>query len=597
MKKIKIRPEIAFIGIFSLIIGIFFCKRIILGADTTDESFYAAMAYRLAQGNSLFSDMWEQVSTSSVIGGALMWVYKTIFRRGTEGCILFFRIAYFVINMLAASLLYKSVNKIVKKEYAVLLSLFYLTYAPFHIYSFGYNNLADMFFGVTISFWMLAYIQKNNKYFIIAGIFCAILAFTYPTMIVMCLVMFLLILARSREYGKKSWLYFCLGGFAAAAVIGAILCITVGINGVLSGIQGILSDPAYSITEIKWSEKLQKAVEYFFYPLKKDGLYINFFTVWLFVLAVLLFVLAFFKNRYKWLKFTIALYPVIVLLEMQPPASMEGYAMGNYMFFLSFTAPFLVGFTDKYRKTVLNLLYIQWLPSVFFYLIIGSSSFGGALQGSQCLYLAAIVTLTEIVLILKETAESFGGTKVKYATIATLAVLSLSVIFELQVFYSVVYRDGSWKSLTKEITVGPYKGIRTTEAKKEYLEDLYHTMQNMEEKGKTVCILYHSNFAYLYLDMIPETPTVWGLYPRFHNQDVFLKYFNEKDSHIPEIIFVVDVDDDVDLDLQDEEYYAYAEQLKAFISDNYSLAQEEVVRKTGKVKKYKLTKEKSSALD
>lgn len=581
MNKAKLSTSMIFVMCFSLVIVFFFCNRMTLGADTTDESFYVVMAYRLAQGNYLFSDMWEQVSTSSVLGGVLLWLYKNILGGGVEGCILFSRVAFFIINIVATCLLYRAESRIVKKEYAILLSLLYLIYAPFHIYTFGYNNLSNMFFLAAISFYLLAYLGKKEKYFLVAGVFCAVLAFTYPTMIMLCLIMFILIYFRRKEFGRKSWLYFCLGGFAAAAIISIVLLSIVGIHGLLSGIQGILSDPAYSVSGIRWSQKLQMAIEYFFYPFTKEGLYIKLFTVWLFVLA-------FWMKKYQWLKLTVALYPMVVLLETLPLGSVGTYGTGNFMFFMSFIAPWLIGFIEKNRKIVLNIFYIQWLPSIFFYLIIGSSSYGGAGQGSQCLYLAAIVTLTEIVFILEETLEIYKGWGINYSKLIIIGVLSFTVTFELIVYYSVVYRDSNWRNLTNEVTVGPYKGIRTTEAKKEYLEEMYYVMKNLEEKDKTVCVLYHSNFAYLYLDMVPQSPTAWGLYPSLDNQDVFMKYFSEDEKRIPNIIYVVNVDNDVDFDYQNEEYYIYAEKLNTYLSTNYVLVDERPVRKTGNVKKYVL---------
>ena len=46
--------------------------RIVRGADMTDETFYATLAYRLAKGNHILADMWEQCSTAAVLPSILL---------------------------------------------------------------------------------------------------------------------------------------------------------------------------------------------------------------------------------------------------------------------------------------------------------------------------------------------------------------------------------------------------------------------------------------------------------------------------------------------------------------------------------------------
>ena len=65
-------------------------------------------------------------------------------------------------------------------------------------------------------------------------------------------------------------------------------------------------------------------------------------------------------------------------------------------------------------------------------------------------------------------------------------------------------------SVTRDATIRPclacapppYENMASTA-----LEEMTDLMLTFQEKDKTVCILHHSNFAYLMLDMIPATPT------------------------------------------------------------------------------------------
>ena len=53
----KIDPVTIYICLFIIIILKFFMYRIVRGADMTDETFYATLAYRLAKGNHILADV------------------------------------------------------------------------------------------------------------------------------------------------------------------------------------------------------------------------------------------------------------------------------------------------------------------------------------------------------------------------------------------------------------------------------------------------------------------------------------------------------------------------------------------------------------
>lgn len=579
---------IIYILLFSAIIVIFFIYRLIRGADITDESFYCTMAFRLAKGNYLLKDMWEQSSTSALLPALFLKIYYDIFG-GVEGTILFLRIIFMLCNFGTTIIFFITQKNYLDKLYIILIALVYFIYAPFHFYIFSYNNLSDMLILLVINIELLAIEKRKIKVFILAGGICAFLAFTYPTMIILCPIMVWLLFLQ-REKIKKAWLYFTAGGIFVAVVIFLVFYITIGMDEILIGIKGILSDPAYNIKNIPINKKLENAFENLFTPISDKGFWIKIFCIWLFFVG-------FFKKKYPVLKISIGLYPIIVYLALMPVRQLGTYGTGNYIFYLSFLCPFMIFFTDKNRELFSKFLYFEWIPSLLFYIIISISSYGGAIQARQGLFLAAIVTLKEIVFIIIETFEEIDCLFIKKIRIKKwkewfiVVLLSAAVVGELSVYYAIIYREEGINNLTAKVEKGPYKGIYTTEQRKSYLEEMTDLMKELQEKDKTVLVLYHSNFVYLMLDMIPATPTTWGLYPHIDNENVFFQYFSRK-TNIPEVIFIVDVPDEFNLDSQSEKYYSYCNQLREFIDNNYILVKKQVVYKTGIVRKYILKADK-----
>ncbi len=570
---------------------ILFLNRIIRGIDTTDESFYATMAYRICNGNLLFEDMWEQCSTSAVFPAFLLRIYLLCSKGNVEGIILFFRLAFFICNLLVLPIVYMALRVYVEKIGAFLAASLILLYAPFHLYCFSYNHQADLLFIVTVSIWLIAS-EKNIKLFFLSGCVCACLAFVYPTMVFLCAI-FVGWLYLLKKYVFNGWKYFMAGGLGCAAVILLILIFTVGITGILEGINGIMADPSYGATGLYISEKMKQTFNHLFAIFD-----VNTSPV-IKIYILLLFFIGYYRKRFPKLKCVAALYPFIIYLQMTPAAQYMTYATGTYMFYLSVIAPFLLFFIDQNKDKFFKLICFMWLPSVMFYVVISISSYGGPGQAAQGLAGGAVVSMIGIVFILTENLAGGGreNTRSGLAPICISVFFMLSLIFEVRIFYSVVYREANVSDLTYRIEEGPYKGIYTTEDRKKYIEKMSVAMNRIQDKDESALVLYHSNFAYLMMESMPATPTTWGVYPHIDNQDVFFQYFSKQEDHIPDVIYIVDVPDDYNFDSQSEDSFQYCNSIRQYINDNYNLIEDIAIHQTGRIKKYQLMETKTEILN
>ncbi len=585
--------DLFFCIVFSIVCIVFFIHRLIRGIDITDETSYAVTAYRLVRGNILFRDVWDVQSSFAVIYAGILYLYMKI--TGTvDGCILFSRIMFFALNCGVSYFLFRSCKKYFSVGCSILLSVFYLFYAPFSIYAFSYNNMVILLSSLIILLIFQGIISKRSVFFVLGGISGCMLVFIYPTMVFFAPMMIVLLLLRHKKIGR-AWLYVMIGGLISAVLIAGILLLTVGWDSFMIWVDSILKDPAYGDKDR--IQIILHGIEYIFAPFANTGLWIKLFCVCLFVAGLL-------SKRFPKLKLIMLIYPVIVLIDRYPfQEKQQAYSVGNYIFYLAFLGPILIAFTEKYRKEFGFLLYYAWLPSFLIYMIVAGSSYGGAGQGTYTLVFAALVTLMEMLLIVQETYgmntfdQRNGETWLKNALM--IGMLCITVVGELWVYRSMVYRDGRIDKLSVKMETGPYKGLYTTDSKHDFLLELESVLNNLEEPGKTEMVLYHCTFAYLYLDMFPTTPTSWGLYPMngMDNQQIYLDYFGVDSSHLPDYIYIVNVPDDFDYDGQQEEYYTYAERLNAFISMNYELIDNRPLGDGGNVKKLKLAQSYEQAME
>ena len=98
-------------------------KTIYLSADI-DESYAVTLGIRLISGDHLFKDMWEVHQTSAVLYAPFIAVYKWL-TNGTEGIMVYLRIAGIMIQAAVSAYSVYVMKKWVSPSFAVFLSLLY----------------------------------------------------------------------------------------------------------------------------------------------------------------------------------------------------------------------------------------------------------------------------------------------------------------------------------------------------------------------------------------------------------------------------------------------------------------------------------------
>lgn len=203
--------------------------RIFFEFPSSDECYYFTQPLRFAQGDKPFLDSWDSIQT---LGIFLMPFYKLyISLAGTKGIVLFSRFLYFIFAHITAALIYVVLRKDIEHKTAALLSLTVAVYAPFSLYTIGYNQLLDLFgiMGTMIFFIGISCNGRKCSWILcfLAGIIHSAMVASYASSIAIMPILALLICLIGISYAKLhrggKWTRFVLGYVSGIAIVGLLL--------------------------------------------------------------------------------------------------------------------------------------------------------------------------------------------------------------------------------------------------------------------------------------------------------------------------------------------------------------------------------------
>ena len=549
--------EYIFITIVTLLFVILFVNRLRYGVETSDEAFYNTTGYRLLQGNIPFGDMWETNAGDAYIMASFMLV-KKIFTSHMEGIQLYMRICNLLLNLVGATVVFLFLRECIQKKYAFILLQLVLFYAPFQIYDFYYGTLAALFIEISICMIFLVNYKEKKYCSVIAGFSVALAVLVYPTMLFCAAIIMVALFLITRKDRLKVLGFFVAGGILASIPIMLHLSFTIGLDSVISNLKLILSSgitPSLKIGDV--FEKIWFAFLFLGFPFFKYGLGYS-----IFFLAI--YMTAFCKKTRFLCKIFLMFYPLICCYYM---IKVEGTPTMRYMLAMILLGPLSFVLSNE-RIKMLKKFLLEWGLSIVIYFVIAFSSGGAASNACAALGFTATISIKLII-------ESLSNEDKAEKKVNNLLVFLAIIVFcEIFLFYRETYRDLPYAELTDSVEYGVYKGLKTSPERKAHIQDLEDVMNEVEDKGETVMILYHCCYAYLMLDMVPKIPSTWGCVDvgayGFDNQSLMLKYLSYEEN-IPENIIIIDIPEEYDFAGQKVDYYEpYYPELNEFIEEHYT---------------------------
>jgi hypothetical protein len=358
-------------------------------------------------------------------------------------------------------------------------------------------------------------------------------------------------------------LWFAAGGGGMALIIIIMLICICGIQNLQIGINEMMGDAAYasSKTFLEYLNILEKTFKYCLMPFSFP-LFLAYFSITALCIALV---------KDKIFSFIlIAIYPVMAYYAALQFTYSGTHMSGNIQQMFSYAVPLMFLFKDIRRnKIAWAILWFQYIPTIVFYSVISISSAGSYMQANHVMIIHTIAAIELFVILIRGT-EVF---EINTRQILVFTFVCLLVATSFINYYKVVYRDGSLETLTSKVESGPFAGIYTTESRKEYIENTYSLMQDMQVPGKSACVLFRANYAYLMLDqMIPCSPALWGIYDGVNNEESFLRYFRLIET--PDYIYVVEPADGFEMNITSSSWDSVTQittKLANYIESNYVL--------------------------
>lgn len=565
-KAKRINAEHIFIFICVVFFFTVFLKRLLRGIELSDEAYYCATGYRLLMGGIPFGDMWEMNAGSAYVMLPFLWL-RSLFCPVTEGIQRYLRLCYMIPNFFAAWALYAYMKEDIRKEFAFLLSFLFFFYAPFQLYTFSYNSIAYTFNCISMCTMLLCFSKRKPAFLFLSGLSMAVAVLSYPTMFIYCLVLALTVLLFPHSIKRiRLLLMYALGGLSIAVPVLCHIISNTGLSRLISNLQIILSaSQSAAVVTGGFTSMLADALINLLRPYVSNGLVFSLFWIVLIITAL-------FKKTKPAAAVLVMVYPFVCCYY----AFLYDTALMQYIYYLALLGPVCVLLSANKRRMMKKYLFL-WLLSLGPYFVVSFSSGGGLAQSVGALILSAVFGIKLVIEALSE--NSYCVCLEKFC--AYLLIIA-AIGCELYIYYCNMYGDDSYPMLSETIESGVFKGLNTSPWRAPEVLDKEVLLKKLEDKGKSVMVLYHSCYAYLMLDMVPKTPSTWGCVSvqnyGFDNEDVFMEYLSIEDN-IPEIIFLVDSIDYF------EPYYSG---LKAFVDEHYSLTGIYEEGLSGPVLKYEL---------
>lgn len=453
--------------------------RLFYGVDFTDEAFYVAVPYRFVLGAQPLVDETNIVQQTP---GVLLYPLYALWHAiaGSDGIVLYARHLHFLFTAGVAALLFLSLRRLrFDAASSLVLACTAVVFVPFGIHGLSYNTFGSGFFTAGCLLGAAWTATGSRKLLVASGFGHALAVFTYPTLVPAVICCFAALYLASRPRSLRSLvpglMPFVVGVLATGAFflhrgIETIreLVRRTGEVGEQGGDLGELVD----VLDFVWTSFAYKYV----------------------AIGILLALAA----ARRW-RPALAIVPLSLVPLTALPDDLRTSASSNvYVTSFALLAPLLLLCLrdDELSRRLVTLV---WAPAAVAGLTTAMTSGNGGINVAIGFFPALLVTGALSVLALSRTPS---------LALAPVAVV-LAVGVALQ--YLSVYRDNGIQSLTTAIGSGPYAGILTTPAKRDFLISLDRDVE--ATTGPGCRIVYYDTFpaGYLLGHGAPATNAAWFL--------------------------------------------------------------------------------------
>lgn len=507
-------------ALFVQVVRIFYC------VDVTDESYYFTNIIRMIQGDDLFINIWDGTQTSALPVLPFYWLFSLFF--DFDGILLFGRFLSLSLRLVTVLVGYYALSFYFGKRITFCTLFVLVIYAPFSLYTLGYNNAGFLFCILGSFLWLAATVcplggKRRCVWLIFAGFAHACMVASYPTtlVIVPALVVAQFLVTRlvlgSGVRALKDLAWYGLGAFLVAGSLLIYVVFFSTVSGTLHVMGEFLSAP-YSAG----NDEFQR----FSISVEDIAAMLGRVSVLAFLAMFALLSLAVLATRrrqgvHRWCCLGIAaLYPlwICVIMYVLSPGDHGVLSSQDAVFLAVIPLPCLL--LCLMGKKTARLAGVGFLvlgaPSLCLTIMVSLSSGGAFKQGKYALVGLLIFTLLVYWMVLSAVRKEISvsapsGHCLRVFTKTAGFFVCFAIIFiMLAAQFLIPYRDTMTFPAGTRVQSGPAAGLLTSADRASMLDQMQTDMDSVRVDGGTLLVVECYPYAYgLAPSMRPAAPSTW----------------------------------------------------------------------------------------
>lgn len=538
--------------IISVILFIAAVWRAFYGFDWSDESYYAALAWRITAGDIPFIEICDIHQTSAFITLPLCVLYR-LFTGDSDGIILFLRFYYIAFQSCIAVFAYFTCRRKLGAFKAYIISAMIFLFAPFAIGTLSYNTMQIGFMILCALCFYRADDGGYRKWAAAAGVFYMLAVLSYPVLIIASPGFIPVFILKARVYKIK--IRFMLPCFLAGFVI-TFLPVLIFLLSKAGFIDYIKALPMLFTEEdhesALWGVKLWRYIIDSYRAIQYKPVY--------FTLLIITITERIIRPRYE--KISERIRPVVTLLlilyttvALYKTCSIARIVSINYIaYYTALCVPVLL--IQEFNQKAFEVFAAFWVPAVFSGLSVYLGSNNGINGAAYPYILGAIASIAFI--LPNDYKNAYGKFIGGIVYGACVLLIAVSAVYRTVP----VYRDAGIKTLKARISSGPAAGIYTTRESATVYSGIIADLRADTAENELIAYIKCAPFAYMVNDTRCASHTLWWIRA---DSDRLLRYYRMNPEKTAEKIIVFDED----IGLHNENDKDNGGIIARFIADNY----------------------------
>ena len=217
-----------------------------------DVEYAVTMAYRLANGGKMFTEMWEPHQTSAFLCALLIKPYQKLF--GTTGILIYLNVCSMIIYGIVVYFFYRVLKGKVNEIIRLLMGLFLFTVRAKDVQILEFANMQIMFSVLLLACLIKYYDNQQNKYWLVvsAVALCAEVI-SYPSCVIVLIACMISIYLYSKEK-RKDIIIFVGTCFLLGAAYVVYFLYKIGLKDLMDAYEHILISDNYHKKTVGYAE-------------------------------------------------------------------------------------------------------------------------------------------------------------------------------------------------------------------------------------------------------------------------------------------------------------------------------------------------------